>query len=124
VQKMPSRPLGITVLAALFLIGGVIGVGRTITEGASQQAFLTSGLWALLLNLVAFVCGIFLWLGRDWARWLALAWMAAHAAISLLNSLREALVHCALVLLIAYIVFRPDAQAWFRTRKSVMNQEQ
>jgi hypothetical protein len=123
-QKMPSRPLGITVVAALFLVGGVIGVGRTFTEGALHRAFLTSGLWVLLLNLVAFVCGIFLWLGRDWARWLAVAWMAAHVSISLLNSLQEAMVHCAFLLLIAYMVFRPDAQAWFRARKSMVNKEQ
>ena len=113
---MPSRPLGITVVAVLFLFGGVIGVGRTFTEGNLQLALFSSGLWALLLNLIAVVCGIFLLLGRNWARSLAVAWMAAHVAISLLNSLREAMVHCAFLLLIAYIVFRPDATAAIRAR--------
>ena len=33
-----------------------------------------------LTELIAIVCGVFLLQGRNWARWLALAWIASHAA--------------------------------------------
>jgi hypothetical protein len=111
---MQSRPLAITVVAALFLAVGVAGTVRSFAAIVMHPRFSSSDFWVPLLSLLAIVCGVFLLRRQSWARWLALAWMAAHVAIGFLNSLQNAVVHALFLLLIACLVFRPEANAWFR----------
>jgi hypothetical protein len=54
--------------------------------------------------------------GRNWARWLALVWMAFHVAISF-PVLRQVVIHSILLALIAWILFRPDARRYFTPPK-------
>lgn len=111
---MPKRPLTITVVAALFLAIGAAGTVRLFPTGTAPRLFSTDHLLILALSLVAVLCGVFLLRRQNWARWLALTWIAAHVAISFLNSIQEVAVHALLLLLIAYILFRPEGNAWFR----------
>src|SRR5512146_1468772 len=111
---MPKRPLTVTVVAALFLAIGAAGTVRSFATGTAPQLFSTDNLLILALSLVAVLCGIFLLRRQNWARWLALAWITAHVALSFLNSLQGVAVHALFLLLIAYILFRPDGNAWFR----------
>jgi len=46
--------------------------------------------------------------GRNWARWLALVWMAFHVAISF-PVVRQVVTHSIIFALIAWVLFRPDA---------------
>lgn len=57
---------------------------------------------------------VFMLQGRNWARRLALAWIAFHVAISFFDSLQKAAVHGLLLVLIAYFLFRPDARTYFQ----------
>ena len=52
--------------------------------------------------------------GQNWARWLAVAWMAFHVAISVFHPLRELAIHVVFLVLIAWILFRPGATRYFR----------
>ena len=65
---------------------------------------------ATRLGLAAIVAGVFLLRGRNWARWLAAAWMAAHVAISAFHSRQELIAHSILLVLIVYLQFRRDAR--------------
>ncbi len=53
--------------------------------------------------------------GQNWARWLALAWIAAHVVISALNLMQGLLIHCVVFLLIAAILFQREAREYFKT---------
>ncbi len=55
--------------------------------------------------------------GSNWARWLALAWIAFRVFLSFLHSWQEVLVHCLLFVVIGYVLFSPEARAYFRHRE-------
>ena len=54
--------------------------------------------------------------GCNWARWLALVWMAFHLAISF-PAIRQVVTHSIIFALIALDSFRPDARRYFTPRK-------
>ncbi len=68
----------------------------------------------LSVSLAAIVCGVFLLRGKDWARWLSIAWIALHLVVSFFHSMREVTVHALFVLVFAVVLFRPAANQFFR----------
>jgi hypothetical protein len=52
--------------------------------------------------------------GRNWARWLCAAWLAAHIVIAGLHTLEQLLIHAVLFVVISFLLFRPRASAYFR----------
>lgn len=111
---MNKRPLAVTMVSWLFIAAGAIGLAYHLTEINPQQPLQAESFWILLLRLLAIVCGVFMLRAANWARWLALAWMAFHVLLSFSHSLHQVLVHGLLFVLIAYILFRPEARAYFR----------
>ena len=110
---MNQRPLAVTFIAWLFIAAGIFGAALHLRELLSIGHFRWEDLWAPLLSLVATVAGVFLLVGHNWARWLAVAWMAFHAAISFFDSISKVAVHVVLLVLIAYALFRRDARIYF-----------
>ena len=110
---MTNRPISVTIIASLLIASGVFGFAVHIKEFVSQPSHLTE-LWIPILALLPVVFGVFILLGHSWARWLALAWMAFHVAISFFDSLQKVAAHVILVALIAYCLFHADARAYFR----------
>jgi Ni/Fe-hydrogenase subunit HybB-like protein len=55
-------------------------------------------------------------LDHNWARWLALAWMVFHVAISF-PVLRQMAVHSIIFAVIAWLLFRPDAGRYYASSK-------
>jgi len=51
-------------------------------------------MWVCLLSLAAVIAGAGLLRGYNWARWLALAWIAFHVAIQLLPLVVAGRVSC------------------------------
>ena len=49
-----------------------------------------------------------------WARWLLLAWMGFHVVLSLWHTPVELALHALLLALVAWVLFRPAAAAFFR----------
>ena len=68
----------------------------------------------LALSLLAVVGGAFLLRGRDWARWLSMAWIAFHVGVSFFHSMREVAVHALFLVVFAVVLFRPAANHYFR----------
>lgn len=116
---MHRRPLSVTVIGWLFVAAGVVGLAYHATELNAPGPFDSEVVWVLIVRLLAIVGGAFLLRGADWARWLLLAWIAYHVALSAFHSWSQTVVHAALLAGVAVVLLRPDAAAYFRrTAKS------
>lgn len=111
IYPMTKRPLSVTIVGCIFLAIGILASASHATE--LRGPGLDDALWALLVSLVAIVCGIFLLRHVNWARWLAVAWLAFHVILSL-HSWQALVIHSALLAVFAYLLFRPTATAYFR----------
>jgi hypothetical protein len=117
VTRHPSfgrHPLPVTVIGWLYIATGAIGFVYHLGEFSIGQAFRYNALWIELVRLVAIVCGAFLLRGRNWARWVVLAWMGFHVIVGALHSVPQLAIHCLFLAAIAYFLFRSDAGRFFR----------
>lgn len=110
-----KRPIAVLIVAGIYLLVGVVGFIYHFPE-------LTAGhrdaIAIELTELVALVCGVFLLLRHNWARWLALAWIVFHVIISFFHPRRELAIHAIFCILIAWALFRPTTTSWFRRADS------
>jgi hypothetical protein len=110
---MKKRPLAVLILSWVFIATGVIGILYHLSQVKVPEGFQVDIVWIFGASLAAIVCGAFMLRGKNWARWLALAWITFHVVLSVFHSLQQVLVHGLLWLLFAYILFRPEARAYF-----------
>jgi hypothetical protein len=103
-KKIPFSVVGV---ACLYLVVGVVGF---IFHFKDLRA--PDGLPIELTELVGIVCGVFLLRAQNWARWLAVAWIAFHVAISV-GVMRELIVHATICAAIVWLLFRSDARQYF-----------
>lgn len=101
-------PVCVIVIACLYL---VVGVGGFVLHFKDLRA--TDGLWIEITEFLAIVCGAFLLRAQNWARWLAIAWMVFHVAISF-GAFRELVMHTLFLVLIVWCLFRANANRYFR----------
>jgi hypothetical protein len=101
-----KRSLPVTIIGWLLVVVGVSGFVLHLYEAKPQHALEGENPWILATELVAIVGGAFLLRGKNWARWLVMAWMGFHVAISF-NSPRQLVIHGAIFVLFAYFLFRP-----------------
>ena len=110
---MKKRPIGVVVVAILLVLAGAAGLAGDFMNSHSLSANHFESVWMALVNLLGIVAAVFLFRGSNWARWLAIAWMAFHVAISFLNAWQQVVMHGLILLLIVLILFRRDARAYF-----------
>jgi hypothetical protein len=108
-----ERPLPVTIIGWLFIAAGVVGVAYHATEIDVGAPFDDDVLWVLLVRLLAIVAGVFMLRGANWARWLSIAWIGFHVILSAFHSVSEALAHGVLFAVIAYVLLRREASAYF-----------
>ncbi|MGA8089657.1 MAG: hypothetical protein WCA10_20465 [Terracidiphilus sp.] len=108
---MGKRPVPVLIVVAVYMLVGVMGFVYHFNELTSghQDAIAIE-----LTELLAVVSGVGLLLRQNWARWLALAWVIFHVVISIFHPLRELLIHAALCIVIAWLLFRPGTAKWFK----------
>ena len=111
---MNKRPLTVLVIACVYIAVGTIGFAYHSTELRTGGAFHLDAVLVEFTELLAVVCGVFMLRGQNWARWVAVAWIAFHVVLSAVEAFRGFAVHCILCALIAWAVFRPDASRYFR----------
>ncbi len=114
---MNKRPISVTIVAFLYLIVGIVGFAVHGREILVRHAFQYDDALIELTEVIALGCGVFILQGRNWARGLAVAWIAAHVAFSFFDSLQKAAIHCLFLVLIAYCLFQPDAGTFFKSPK-------
>ena len=115
---MNKRPISVTIIGWVYILVGAIGFAYHFPEFKAQYPFQYDIVWVELLRLTAIVCGVYILRAHNWARWLALAWVAFHVGISFFDSLQKVVVHGLILLLIAYFLFRPEARTYFRHRET------
>jgi hypothetical protein len=103
-----KRPISILALACLYALIGIFGFSRNL-HAFGEPDFI----WIELTEVFAVIAGAFMFLGQNWARWLALAWMAFHLALSLAAP-QAFVVHSVIFALIAWLLLRPEARQYFR----------
>jgi hypothetical protein len=83
---MRRRPIVVTVISIVLVIAGAAGLiyhGRELWD-SSVPWYETVTI--ALVRVLAIVAGVFMLRGRNWARWLAVLWMAFHAVLSIFHS--------------------------------------
>ena len=104
-----KRPFAVTFLGFLFIVVGLANSIFYLSKGPLDR-------WTLpvsLIGVIAIVGGIFLLKGRNWARWLLLAWLAFHVVVSALNSLSGSVAHLVLLAAISYFLLTPPDSRYF-----------
>jgi hypothetical protein len=110
-----KRPVTVLIVSCLYIGVGVVGFAYHFPE---LVALARDSVWIELTELLAIICGAFMLAGRNWARWLALVWMAFHVVISF-PVLGQAAVHFLFFAVIAWILFRSDAMQYFGRARGV-----
>lgn len=113
-DRTKKRPISITILAWLYIVVGALSTAAHYADFRVHKPMLNEVVWITVLGAAAIVAGVFMLEGRNWARWLALAWMAAHVVISAFHLMRGLIIHTALLLLIGAILFGREAREYFR----------
>jgi hypothetical protein len=103
-----KRPISVLLIACMFIAVGVI------TFAAGLKTFGHPDFYAVeITETLAIVAGVFMFLGHNWARWLAIAWMAFHVFLTMFQH-KYALTHLVIFVLVALILFRSDSRQYFR----------
>jgi hypothetical protein len=106
---MKRRPLSITIISWLFIVFGSIA----LLSGVLPLADLKSHWYVHLSRFLQIVAGVFMLYGRNWARWLLVAWIAFHIVVGALNGLMTLVMHVVIFSVILFFIFRRDANEYF-----------
>lgn len=113
---MNSRPLPVTIIACVYILTGAGGFVLHLRDFKALQPFPYDNVLVELVSLTAVVAGAYLLRGENWARWLALAWMAFHVVVSVFHSLSQLAIHALFLAILGYFLFRPAANSYFRRK--------
>lgn len=106
-----KRPTPVVVVATLYLLVGMIGFIGHFPELLARHS---DAIAIEVTEFLAVVSGVFLLLRHNWARWLALAWILFHVAISFTDPIGKLAAHVIFCILITWALFRPASRQWFR----------
>jgi hypothetical protein len=109
-----QRPIAITLIAALYFALGILGFAHNFSGFLALQR---DAIYAEITEVIAFIAGAGLYFAQNWARWLALAWIAFHVYLASLNSTREMALHAFFLVAIGWILFRPESRTFFRQNR-------
>jgi len=112
---MKKRPIAVTIIAVLLILAGIGGLAGNAMHFKSLAADHYASVWIAAVDLLAIVAGGFVFRGRNWARWLAVAWIAFHVVISIWNPWQQLLMHGLIFALFVWVLFRRDSRAFFCT---------
>lgn len=105
-----KRPFEVSFLGWLMIAVGVFATTYHLWTGTMDR-------WMSVIVLFEFVgiaSGVFLLKGARWARWLMLAWVAAHVVAGALNSWKDGLPHLLLLVAIAYALLGPPTAKYYQ----------
>lgn len=113
-----KRPLPVTILGCVYIAVGAIGFAYHFREIWARNALQYDDVWIELVRLLAIICGMFMLLAQNWARWLAVAWIAFHVILSAFHTFGEFATHCLFCAVIVWLLFRPNVGRYFRHLRS------
>lgn len=115
-MKMSKAPVSVVVVALLYMTVGLVGF---IYHFHTLLAWQKDSVWVESTEFLAVVIGVFLLRGQNWARWLAVAWIAFHVVLSAFHSYGQMAVHAVFMALIVWALFQSNAQRYFRRKSTV-----
>jgi len=115
---MSKRPISVTIIAWIYILVGVGGIAAHITELNPRHPFELEVVEALVVRLLGIGAGVFMVRGCNWARWLAVAWIAFHVALSAFHARQGLIIHAALFVVFTFFLFRSAANEYFRGVKA------
>jgi hypothetical protein len=104
-----KRPFAVTFLGWLLIFVGLAALVYQLIKGMLDFWMIA----IVLFELVAVLAGMFLLKGRNWARWLLMAWVAIHVYIGAEHSLSAGVPHLLLFIAVAYFLFTPPDSKYF-----------
>jgi hypothetical protein len=110
---MLRRPLVLTIFGWFLILAGAVGF---VAHFPMHRPGHADDAWPLGLELLLLAAGVFILRGHNWARWLALGWIAFHVAVSFYDSLSKVIAHTIILLIFVAILFNPAARAWFKAQ--------
>lgn len=111
---MRNRPISVTIISLVLIAAGVAGIAYHATEFKGSHPFQFDVLGILLIRLSGIVAGVFMLFAQNWARWLALVWIAVHVGLSYYHSLGQVIAHAIIFLIFTFVLFRAPARDYFR----------
>jgi len=109
-----KRPIIVTAIAILFISAGGVGFVYHFHRPFDRDFLVIE-----LVRLLAVVGGVFMLVGKGWARWLVLVWLAFHVGISALDSMGKFAFHLVLLLVMGYALLRQPASEYFKSAGKV-----
>jgi hypothetical protein len=110
---MKRRPWPLIAVGCLLIAAGAVGLIYHATEYKGLRPFPYELALVSLVRLLAVGFGIYLLLGRSWARWMAMAWIAFHVIVSAFHSWGEFVMHAFILALFAYALFQSSSSEYF-----------
>ena len=110
---MNSRPISVILVSLFIAAAGATGLVYHLPELNLHHPFQNEVVWVELVRVVAIVCGVYMLRARNWARLLALAWIAFHVVVSAFHSWQEFVFHAVLFVIFAFVLYRPPARVYF-----------
>jgi hypothetical protein len=114
--RKKRRPLAVVVVSVLFILAGAIGFAYHFSEFFDKKVEMDELLWVQLVRIIAIVCGFFLLKSKDWARWLAIAWLLYHVLIAALHSRTQMITHIVILLVVAILLYIPKSSDFFQQK--------
>ena len=111
-----KRPVSLTALALLYVAIGAVGLVVHFPGFRGERGFQRDDVWIELTEAVAILSGVFLLQGKNWARWLALAWILFHVVLSAFDAFRGLVIHSVICVVIGWILFRSPTSNYFVRR--------
>jgi len=113
---MTKRPIALIIVSVAFIAIGFgslfKGVWPVVKGGTAIGSHeLTDSAIVTVSAIVAILSGVFMLRGANWARWLAIAWMAFHVVISMLHNPFELAIHSVMLVVLVLVLF------WGRTSR-------
>ncbi len=118
---MKKRPISVTIVGWVYIVAGLGGIAAHATEFDLRHPFSNDVVLALIVRLLAIIAGAFMLRGANWARWLAVVWIACHVVLSAFHSFPSAAFHALLLAVFAYFLFRRHANTYFSAERAELN---
>ncbi len=116
---MTKRPIPILVVGWFFIVAGVVGIVYHAREFNIRKPSDPELLIALAVRVLAVVGGVFVLRGAKAGRLVLILWLVYHAILSAFHPLTEFLFHVVLLAIVGFVLFRPEASAWFQRTATI-----
>jgi len=110
-----KRPVSVTIIGLIYIAAGTAGLVYHLKD-FKFQPFHYDIVLISLVRVLAIVAGVCMLRGANWARWLALAWLAFHVVIGFLNGWVQGVTHAVFLAVITFFLLRREAAEYFGAR--------